>query len=230
MSYCVNCGVKLKKSEKKCPLCNTKIINPNKIVDDYEPIYPNKIEELQKINFKYIAKLITFILVLLGIITVLCDFLTTKRISWSIYVVCSIIYLCSHLSFIFHKNIYISLIIELISTELFMFVIAFLNNGIQWCLYLVMPFIFIVWLYVVLCTYLIKTKRKSILKRIAVCLMFGSLALIGIETSIDLYKDNFVFYNWSIYAVLPITIISILIFMLSYNRKLIEEIKQRIFF
>ena len=28
MSYCVNCGVKLKQSEKVCPLCNTKVINP----------------------------------------------------------------------------------------------------------------------------------------------------------------------------------------------------------
>ena len=35
MSYCVNCGVKLKNSEKKCPLCNTKVINPNKIDSEY---------------------------------------------------------------------------------------------------------------------------------------------------------------------------------------------------
>lgn len=29
MSYCVNCGVELDKSAKKCALCNTTVINPN---------------------------------------------------------------------------------------------------------------------------------------------------------------------------------------------------------
>lgn len=29
MSYCVNCGVELDKSAKKCALCNTPVINPN---------------------------------------------------------------------------------------------------------------------------------------------------------------------------------------------------------
>lgn len=29
MSYCVNCGVELDKSAKKCALCNTAVINPN---------------------------------------------------------------------------------------------------------------------------------------------------------------------------------------------------------
>ena len=29
MAYCVNCGVKLATSEKKCPLCFTPIYHPN---------------------------------------------------------------------------------------------------------------------------------------------------------------------------------------------------------
>ena len=29
MSYCVNCGVRLDASLKKCPLCNTPVIHPN---------------------------------------------------------------------------------------------------------------------------------------------------------------------------------------------------------
>ena len=29
MSYCVNCGVELEASLKRCPLCGTEIINPN---------------------------------------------------------------------------------------------------------------------------------------------------------------------------------------------------------
>ena len=40
MSYCVNCGVKLASSERKCPLCNTVVYNPNIKEDNYYPNYP----------------------------------------------------------------------------------------------------------------------------------------------------------------------------------------------
>ena len=49
MSYCVNCGVELEKSEKKCPLCGVEVINPKEPPQDKEPRqrpYPNRIEEL----------------------------------------------------------------------------------------------------------------------------------------------------------------------------------------
>ncbi len=71
MSYCVNCGVKLKKSEKVCPLCNTKVINPNIINDDYKPVYSSLIEEYNKINVKFLCKLITNILFIVASITIL---------------------------------------------------------------------------------------------------------------------------------------------------------------
>lgn len=32
MSYCVQCGVKLEQSLKKCPLCQTPVINPNELI------------------------------------------------------------------------------------------------------------------------------------------------------------------------------------------------------
>ena len=99
----------------------------------------------------------------------------------------------------------------------------------MWYKYLAMPFIFIIWLYVVLCIYLVKRKTKSLLRRIAVCFMFSSVTLLIIEILIDLYLENQVSLSWSIYAMLPITMISFFIFILSFNKKLLDEIKERIF-
>jgi len=229
MSYCVNCGVKLAKSERKCPLCNTKVINPNRLKDEYEPLYSNQIEKFKTINYKYIAKLIILVLLSLAAVTVLCDLIITKTISWSIYVVCAILFLSSHLIFVFNKNIYLSYTIILITTELLIFVIAYLNNGMHWYIYLVLPFIIIFWIYIMLCTMIIKKRRKGLLRRFIICLLFSSVALIAIESGIDLFKHNQVHYTWSLYASLPIIIISGLLFILSFNRKLLEEIKQRIF-
>ena len=229
MSYCVNCGVKLAKSENKCPLCNTKVINPNKLKDEYVPAYSNQIEKFKTINYKFIAKLAILVLLLLSAITVFCDLIITRSISWSIYVVCAILYLSSHLIFAFNKNIYISFSIILITTELLLFVIAYLNNGMNWYIYLVLPFVFIFWCYIMICTRIIKKIRKGFLKRFVICLLFSSIALIGIESGIDLYRYNELHYTWYLYAALPITIVSLLLFILSFNRKIIEEIKQRIF-
>lgn len=228
MSYCVNCGVRLAKSEHICPLCNTKVINPNKLKEEYIPAYSNQIEKFKTINYKFLAKLIILILLSLGAITVLCDLIITKRISWSIYVVCATLFLSSHFTFPFNKNIYLSFSTILITTELLLFAIAYLNNGMEWYIYLVLPFIFILWCYIMICTRIIKKRRKGFLRRVVVCLLFSSLALIAVESGIDLY-NNKLHLTWSLYAALPITIISIILFIISFNRKLIEEIKQRIF-
>lgn len=229
MSYCVNCGVKLKKSEKVCPLCNTKVINPNIINDDYKPVYSSLIEEYNKINVKFLCKLITNILFIVASITILCDFLISKNITWSIYVVASILYLNSKLTFVLFKKKFIPLLIELLSTESLLFIIAYLNNGLHWFLYLVCPFIFIIWLYIILCIFIFSKKKYNFLRRFSLAFASISIVLLVIEGGIDLFKDEKIIFNWSIYAVLPITIVSILIFIFSYNKKIIDEIKQRIF-
>ena len=218
MSYCVNCGVKLKNSEKKCPLCNTKVINPNKIINDYAPVYSNKIDNFKRINYKYLSKIVILILMITSFLILLLDYISYRTITWSLYVVASILYLGTHLSFAVIKNIYISLIIHLISTELFMLFIAYMTNGMHWCLYLVLPFIFIVWIYIMLVTYLIKKKKGEFLKKLSLGLLFSALTVIAVEACIDLFKYNFINYNWSFYAALPITIICSLTFILSYNK------------
>ena len=228
MSYCVNCGVKLKKSEKVCPLCNTKVINPNIINDDYKPGYSSLVEEYNKINVKFLCKLITDILLVVASVTVLCDFIISKNLTWSIYVVASILYLDSKLTFVLFKKKFIPLLIELLSTEGLLFIIAYLNNGLHWFLYLVCPFIFIIWLYIILCIFIFSKKKFNFLRRFSLAFASISVVLLVIEGCIDLFKDEKIIFNWSIYAVLPIAIVSILIFIFSYNKKLIDEIKQRI--
>ena len=160
----------------------------------------------------------------------LLDYISSGTITWSLYVVASILYLGTHLSFAVIKNIYISLIIHLVSTELFMLFIAYMTNGMHWYLYLVLPFIFIVWIYIMLVTYLIKRKKGDFLKKLSLGLLFSGLTVIAVEACIDLFKYNSINYNWSFYAALPITIISTIIFILSYNKRIVDEMRQRMFF
>ncbi len=44
MSYCVNCGVELDRSEKACPLCGVEVLNPRQPYDDQAPRpYPKRL-------------------------------------------------------------------------------------------------------------------------------------------------------------------------------------------
>ena len=90
MSYCVNCGVKLKSSEKKCPLCKTKVINPNNKLKTYEEIYSNKIENFKNINYKYILKLLTMIFTFISVVVLILNYIISKEITWSAYIIFSI--------------------------------------------------------------------------------------------------------------------------------------------
>ncbi len=229
MSYCVNCGVKLKSSEKKCPLCKTKVINPNNKLKTYEEIYSNKIENFKNINYKYILKLLTMIFTFISVVVLILNYIISKEITWSAYVIFSIIYLICTFQYILQKNIYLSHILELIGTELFMFIVAILNNGMDWYLYLIAPFIFIAWTHVMLYTILIRSKKPNIFHKISSVLFLDSISLLGIEISIDLYKYNKITFNWSIYASIPITLLALIILYISFNHKLMDEIKQRIF-
>ena len=181
-------------------------------------------------NKKSIFKLIiTVVLICAAIITVLCDLIFTGNITWSIYVIVSILFLDSKLSFILFKNKFIPLLIDLFATETLIYVIAYLNKGLHWFYYLVCPFIFIIWIYIVLCAFVLSKKKFNLLRRFSVAFSFISVILLTIEMCVDMFKYEKIIINWSIYAILPITIIGLILFIISYNRKLMDEIKQRIF-
>ena len=49
--YCINCGVKLSDTEKKCPLCGTEVYHPTLKQGDASPLYPkNRNPKLQAKN------------------------------------------------------------------------------------------------------------------------------------------------------------------------------------
>ena len=50
MSYCVNCGVQLDKTAKRCPLCNTPVINPSEAIDTVSKTpYPQKRGQVEQV-------------------------------------------------------------------------------------------------------------------------------------------------------------------------------------
>lgn len=90
MSYCVNCGVELDRSLKRCPLCETPVINlREQEPPDATPALPR--DELKKKDRTFWMGFFT-VLYLLPIVTcVICNLVYDKRITWSVYVAASVL-------------------------------------------------------------------------------------------------------------------------------------------
>ena len=86
MSYCVNCGVELAPSEKRCPLCGVEVVNPAKPWTEPEALpYSDNAERIRRIDRRYLAGLISLVLLIPAIVCMFCDILD-GRLSWSLLV------------------------------------------------------------------------------------------------------------------------------------------------
>ena len=88
MSYCVNCGVELDKSAKKCVLCDTPVYNPNENIpaDAPTPFSQTPIEIRSSVKVKFTAIIISFVILIPNIVCVLLNFLLNSDNLWFPYV------------------------------------------------------------------------------------------------------------------------------------------------
>ncbi len=87
MSYCVNCGVELDDSAKKCALCQTPVLNPNKPVLTQSLTPFSKKEHIPKsTKTLFFALLVSMILLIPGIVCFLINILFYPGTFWSFYV------------------------------------------------------------------------------------------------------------------------------------------------
>lgn len=91
MSYCVNCGVELDKSAKKCALCSTPVINPNETVEEKIPDKPfaENIQLPKSIKKEFVAFVISVIMLIPNIVMLFLNVFFIRQGFWSIYVAAS---------------------------------------------------------------------------------------------------------------------------------------------
>lgn len=91
MSYCVNCGVELDDSAKKCALCGAPVLNP--YLDEPEealpPPYPDRLALPEGTNRRYIAFLVSMVLLIPNLICGVANLLILDSGVWSAYIVSS---------------------------------------------------------------------------------------------------------------------------------------------
>ena len=89
--YCINCGVKLADSEARCPLCGTVVFHPELSRPEGERLYPVNKRPAPRANAWGVMTVLTVLFVLPAAVLLLCDFQISGSITWSGYVVGSMI-------------------------------------------------------------------------------------------------------------------------------------------
>ncbi|MGN0447251.1 MAG: hypothetical protein ACI4GC_01745 [Acutalibacteraceae bacterium] len=87
MSYCVNCGVELEKSIRKCPLCDTEVINPKeKNEPKVQPAFSDQAHIPESLPKKFVAYVISMVMLIPNIVCLLANAVFFNGEFWSLYI------------------------------------------------------------------------------------------------------------------------------------------------
>ncbi len=81
--YCIKCGVELADTEKKCPLCGTRVYHPEILRPEGEPLYPVNRMPVNPKATKLLPILMTVLWAATILVVLLCDLQIHRAMTWS---------------------------------------------------------------------------------------------------------------------------------------------------
>lgn len=85
--YCINCGVKLSDTEKRCPLCQTVVCHPDFPLQEAAPLYPEVLGPEPRMSSWMAQSIITAVYILAISVCFVCDLHMGGGITWAGYVI-----------------------------------------------------------------------------------------------------------------------------------------------
>lgn len=189
MSYCVNCGVELDGSAKKCALCGTRVINPAKTENKEETVAPFSGEAHipKSVKVRFIAALISLIMLVPNMVCFLVNILLLPGFFWSSYIMSTslLLWVIFVLPFFMKSHkIYFMWAFDTAAGSLYLFFLMKLLGISAMYLRCALPVIISVSAMVLFYIIWVRRKKRSgILKALAVCaeialaFLFGGLVL-----------------------------------------------------
>ncbi|MEG0750666.1 MAG: hypothetical protein RR998_08670 [Oscillospiraceae bacterium] len=236
MSYCVNCGVELEQSEAACPLCGVAVINPASPPPEKRNFpYPRRVESINsKIDRRFFAFIALVVVAIPAAVCVFYDLVSVRGLDWSLYVVgalsLALVVVLIPVSVVGHSPLfYLSL--DFAASALYLALIAALLNGWSWYWPLGLPIVAICAALSLAAVYVcsLKSARGSLAKVAAALFASGVLAL-AVEALLDLYGNQPVFPNWSVYVFVPCALVGCAVLLLRRKYNLKDEIRRRFYF
>lgn len=233
MSYCVNCGVELADAQKRCPLCDTVVLNPRTYGNEVQAAPQKTYERIKGIDMdlSVIAAVASILLLIPMFVTVLCNILANKQISWSLYVVGAIVllFLCVLFPMFFkNKKPYIFILIDCVGVFLYLALINWLCDF-SWLISLALPLCFMLLVFSLFYAMTVRNKRINKLLKMSVFVLFSGLQSVAVEVTINDYLGKTMQLSWSCYVLIPCASVCLALLFINSRKKLKNELQKKLF-
>lgn len=229
--YCVNCGVKLMDSEKKCPLCGIAAYHPDLVREPVCSLYPSHKMPDRKTGTKALCGAVIILFLIPMAVCLLADLLYDGRFSWFGYAAGALIaaYIMFALPLWFNKpNPVIFMPCNFAAVGLYLLYINLITDG-NWFLSFAFPVTGGVGLIVCTVITLLRYVRRGHLY-----ILGGMLIAFGVFTPIVEFLLGLTFdlrfVGWSVYPLVVLVLFGVLLIYLAINRAAREIMKRKFFF
>lgn len=231
--YCINCGVELADSEKKCPLCNTHVFHPQLSRSEDEQLYPSDLSPVQQVRPWGLLLIISMCFLLPISITLLCDLQISGAVTWSGYVVGGLLvaYVMLVLPYWFHRrrrNPVIFVPCSFLAIGLYLLYIDLATGG-NWFLTFALPVTGASGLIVTAIVALTRYIRRGRLY------IYGGAAIVTaacmpiMELLLNYTFHRPRFLGWSLYPLIALMLIGITMLIIAVCRPLRQSLEKRFF-
>lgn len=230
--YCVKCGVSLDDSQKVCPLCNTQVFHPHISRGEGEELYPKYTESEVKYNPKGLLFIFSVIFALPIIITLLTDLRINDSITWSGYVVGSVVlaYVMFILPFWFRNpNPVVFTPVSFAVIIGFLWFIDYSTSGLMWFLSFGFPVAGIAGLLLTAVITLCKYIKRGYLFIFGGASIATGVYICLIELFLHITFENIPFVFWSLYPLVAFVLIGGMLITIGASKPLRESLSKKFF-
>lgn len=229
--YCINCGVRLADTEKKCPLCDTVVYHPSLQQPEARPLYPQNRTPKVQANSKAFNGIFIFMFFIPMLICFLADLRRNGELDWFGFAAGGLLvgYIALALPLWFRKpNPVIFLPCNFATVLLYLLYINLTTDG-NWFLSFAFPVTGALCLILCAIVTLVHYLRKG---RLYIFgggfIALGALMLL-IEFLLDITFDV-MFIGWSIYPLIVLVLLGGSLIYLGINRSARETMERKLFF
>ena len=234
MSYCVNCGVELHPTSSICPLCQTKVYNPNQpVATDIPTPYPSNRGVSEKDNNLDFTILMTVVFAITSIVCGILNIFVFPFGKWSLYVMglCVILWVFMLPAFFPNKmRVDVGLALDGIIIALYLGFISILHPGNGWYFHIAVPIVALMTVFVEGFFWLAYKQHGSLLSRtIAVFADIGILCA-ALELLVRNHWKIPVLLTWSAIVLTCCFVIDVVLIFIMKKTNLRNELRRRMHF
>ena len=234
MSYCVNCGVELHPTSSSCPLCQTKVYNPNQpVATDIPKPYPNNRGESEKDSNLDFMILMTTVFFITSVVCGVLNIFVFPFGRWSMYVmnICIMLWVFLLPSFFPNKmRIDVGLVLDGIIIALHLGFVSILHPGNGWYFHIGIPLTILFTVFVEGFVWLTYKKHGSLLSRTIAIFADIGIFSFTLEMLVRNHIGLTLIPTWSSIVLTCCFIIDIVLIFIMKKTNLRNQIRKRMHF